>query len=122
MRPDQTVGGLSSLTSLVARASSIDGVEVPVSGPSEWVDITEAWLANRFTDELGEGGVAVQLGCRSDDAGERLDEGEPVGRGPWGCALRGCAASGRRRRRRRRLPARSRAYAPRYSEGSEVPA
>ncbi|MDQ2826493.1 MAG: hypothetical protein M3Y04_06005, partial [Actinomycetota bacterium] len=26
---------------------SIDGAAVPVSGPSEWVDITEAWLANR---------------------------------------------------------------------------
>jgi serine/threonine protein kinase len=26
---------------------SIDGAAVPVSGPSEWLDITEAWLANR---------------------------------------------------------------------------
>ena len=27
---------------------SIDGAAVPVSGPSEWVDITEAWLENRY--------------------------------------------------------------------------
>ena len=34
---------------------TIDGEAVPVSGPSEWVDITDAWLENRHRHLVGAG-------------------------------------------------------------------
>lgn len=39
---------------------SIDGAAVPVSGPSEWVDITEAWLANRHRHLVAASGAPGQ--------------------------------------------------------------
>ncbi len=34
------------LGSTVTTKPTIDGVPVPVIGPAEWVDLTDAWLQN----------------------------------------------------------------------------